>query len=137
MSDEQQLTEEQLAQLLLGGDCPLHYHSSDKTPTSDTVRRLQQLERVVSVSVATNMATNASAKDADYVRVDSTAGSTTITLPFAKNNGRRATVSRVAGANNVIIAAQSGEAVSGTTTINTSFAPRTFKAISATSWEEV
>lgn len=137
MTDAPQFTEEQIAWLTGGGDCPLHYHSFDQVPTSDTLRRLQQLERIVSVTASTNMATDATAKDADYIRVDSTAGATTITLPNAKNNGRRTTVSRVAGGNNVIIAAQGGETVNGTTTISSSFAPHTFKAVSSTEWEEV
>lgn len=132
-----QLTEEQMAYLAGGGDCPLHFHTYDQVPTVDTLRRLQQLERVVSVSATTDMATSTSAKYADYLRVDATSVSPTITLPNAKNNGRRITISRVAGANSVIIAAQGGETVSGTTTISSSFAPRTYKAVSSTAWEEV
>lgn len=135
--NQPQLTEEQLAYLTGGGDCPLHFHTYDQVPTSDTLRRLQQLERIVSVSATTDLATSTTAKEVDYLRVDATSVTPTITLPFAKNNGRRVTISRVAGANSVIIAAQSGQTVSGTTTISSSFAPRTYKAVSATAWEEV
>lgn len=129
----------QASQLVSGGDCPLHWHSVDQQPSLDTLRRLQQLEVVVSVSAAMNMATDSNTRnrDANYVRVDSTSGTRTITLPAAKNNGRRVTIARVAGANTVTVAAQAGETVSGTTSITTTFAPVTFKAISTTAWEQV
>ncbi len=135
--DDPQLSEEQLAYLTRGGDCPLHFHTYDQVPTVDTLRRLQQLERVVTVTASTDLATSTEAKEVDYLRVDATSVSPTITLPYANNNGRRITVSRVLGANSVIIAAQGGETVSGTTTISSSFAPRTYKAVSELAWEEV
>lgn len=128
----------QEAYLIGGGDCPLHWHSSPASNLDD-LRRLQQLEIVASVSATTDMATTSDTKtrNADYLRVDATSGTRTITLPNAYASGRRITVSRVAGANPVTVAAQSGEAVRGTTSITTSFSPHTFKAISETEWEEV
>lgn len=128
----------QEAMLTSGGDCPLHWHSSPTTDLDD-LRRLQQLEIVANVSATTDMATvsDTKVKNADYLRVDATSGTRTITLPNAYASGRRITVSRVAGANTVTVSAQSGETVQGTTSITASFAPHTFKAISETEWEEV
>lgn len=133
------LTPEQELRLIGGGDSPDHYHSSDREPTIDALRRLQQLEIVVTVTAAMNMATdtNSRNRNADIVRCDTTAGAFAVTLPDAKSTGRRVTISRVAGGNNVTVAAQGGETVQGTTTLSSSFSPHTFKDMSATAWEEV
>lgn len=133
------LTPEQIARLTGGGECPDHWHPQDREPTIDTLRRLQQLEIVVTVTAALNMQTDSNSRNrnADIVRCDTTAGAFAVTLPKSLGNGRRVTISRVAGANNVTVSAQGGETVSGTTTLSSSFAPRTFKAISTLAWEEV
>ena len=133
------MTPDQESRLTGGGDSPDHYHSQDRTPTIDTLRQLQYLEIVTTITAALNMETDTDSKkrNTDYLRCDATGGIFTVTLPKAKASGRRITLSRVASANTVTIAAQGGETVSGTTTLTANFTPRTYKAVSATAWEEV
>ena len=135
------LTEEQIQRLQNEAENFDHYHPSDRQPTLDTLRALQSLEVVVTVTSALDMSTDTDSRkrNADIVRVDTTGGPVTVTLPFALSSGRRVTVTRVAGANNVTVASQAAETVNGAASvaISSSFTPRTFKDMSATTWEDV
>lgn len=70
---------QQEQKLISAGDCFLHYHSSDRQATHDTLEQLQQLE-IVKTRASPYTATD---KD-DIILVP---GGGTIILPLAKNGG--------------------------------------------------
>jgi hypothetical protein len=118
-------------ELVSGRDTTLHSHSFDRTPTQDTLEGLSTLERVRTITSSTA----ASATD-DILRVDTTAGAVTLTLPIPKN-GKRYIISRVAGANNVTVQGASGNINgSATATIAANYTPLRLKAI-GTNYENV
>lgn len=109
--------------LIGGGECFAHFHPHQVT--LDALQRAQQLENVVLTSV------NYTCRgEDDIIFVDTTAGSVTITLPDSSSK-QRITVSRIAGANSVVIAVVAGETINLVTsvTITTSFTPRRFKGV--------
>lgn len=66
--------------LINGGDCHRHFHSDDRTPTHDTLARLQQLNTQVSPSSA--YAVRAS-DDIIQIRAG-----VPVTMPLSAGNGR-------------------------------------------------
>lgn len=95
--------------LINGSDCPLHWHSIDRTPTHDTLTVLQGLVNTVSVVTTTYLVRSSD----DYI-ID-TVGST-ITLPQAKN-GRELVVIKVTAAGSTVINPVSGDLLSGATSL--------------------
>ncbi len=111
---------------LVGGmDCSLHYHSSDRVPTHDTLKRLQQLKNVISVS-----SHYTALKKDDIILVDTTSSGITVTLPLA-SNGIEFTIIRIAGANSVTVARSGSDTINGAASVNitSTNAPQTFKAM--------
>lgn len=111
-------------ELTSGRDTSLHSHSFDRTPTQDTLEALSSVERVRTVTSSA-----AAVADDDVLRIDTTAGAITLTLP-APRNGKRYIISRVAGANNVTVQGASGN-INGTPTVSivASYTPLRLKAI--------
>lgn len=117
------MTPEQEYQLTGGGEINLHSHPH--TVTIDQLHRMQELERVVTVTSNYSVGRND-----DIIFVNTTSGAVTVTLPLA-NAGQHVIISRVSGANNVTVSAQSGETVNGAAsqTISSSYTPLRLKAI--------
>lgn len=124
------ISERDAAALTGGGTTDLHSHPV--LITSDDLRRMHELEKVVWPS--TNYTVT---QEDDVVFVDGT-NPVTITLPTALG-GKRLSISRVVGASNVTIAAAVGETVNGAASIviNTSFAPHRLKAVKGVGFYEV
>jgi len=110
-----------LPDLKVVGDDVSHYHQSDRFPSRDSRLWQDSQETVTSVTSAYTLA----AKD-DWLLVDTTAGAVTITIP-APRNGRKFSIIRTAGANDVTV---SGATINGAAsfTISTSYIPVSFKA---------
>lgn len=114
--------------LIGGGECFAHFHPH--IVTLDAFQRAQQLENIVFTSV------NYTCRgEDDIIFVDSTAGAITVTLPDSSGK-QRITVSRIAGANSVVVAVVAGETINLTTsvTITASFTPRRFKGVFSSSF---
>lgn len=90
----------------------------------DSLKLLQQLERVASVTAAYSVGYSD-----DFVLVDTTSGAVTVTLPLARN-GVKITVIRTSGAANVTVACSGTDTINGaaTVTIVSSYVPYTFKS---------
>lgn len=102
----------------------------DNDVSHDHYRRMQQLEKVVTVSA------NYTAKpEDDIIYVSSVSGVVVVTLPFA-NSGQHVIISRTTGTNNVVVMPQSGETINGAAsqTISTSYSPLRLKAIRGTGY---
>jgi hypothetical protein len=113
-------------ELVSGRDTALHSHSFDRVPTQDTLEALSSVEKVRTVT-----ATGSASLSDDILRVDTTAGTVTLTLPVPRN-GKRFTMSRVAGGNNVTVQGASG-LINGaaTATISANYTPLRLKAVGA------
>ena len=86
----------------------------DKFPSRDS--RVWQDSLETTKTISTNYSVTA---DDDYLLVDTTSGSVTITLPSAAS-GRKLTVQRIAGANNVILETSGADTIDGATTFTVS-----------------
>lgn len=119
------LSSNQESNLVSGGDCFEHYHSSDRVVTHDDAVALTELEKT---QLAINGATVVS-KDADYVLVDTASGNATLTLPHP-NGLRRVVVLKTAAANTVTISSPVGT-INGVATLvlSAAYAVATLKAI--------
>ena len=117
-------------ELTSGGDCTLHFHSADRAPTHDTLARLQDLERAVSVTADYTVR-----REDDIILVDATAGVVVVTLLVARG-GKHQTVIRTAGANNVTVTPAGTDTINGgaTATVSSSYTPLRLKALAGTGW---
>lgn len=106
---------------VFGGDRKDHYHNSDRFPSRDSRLWQDSQETLVSVTATYTLLP----KD-DWLLVDTTAGAVTITIP-APRNGRKFTIIRTAGTNDITV---SGATINGTAsfTISTTNLPVSFKA---------
>lgn len=98
----------------------------------DSLLYLYQLEKETTVTAATYTVRTAD----DVVLCDTTSNAITITLPLAIN-GRRLTVLRIAGGNNVTVAAAGSNTVNGAASVvvSSSYSPLRLKANAArTGW---
>lgn len=86
-----------------GGDCFLHWHSEDRTPTADFLHGLQSLAKVREVSSDYTIKPSD-----DFILVSAAA---TITLPQA-NNGQEYIITRT-GTGLVTVLTHSGDSVYG------------------------
>ena len=120
----------QESSLVSGGDCFEHWHSSDRTPTHDTVLQYQSLATVRSVT------TDVTVDDRwDYILVDTSTGNRTVTLPLA-NNGREIEVIKATAANKVTILPSGADTIIGATgvIIQSRFDAIRLKAVHGTGW---
>lgn len=110
---------------VFGGDRKDHYHNSDRFPSRDSRLWQDSQETLVSVTAAYTLLP----KD-DWLLVDTTAGAVTITIP-APRNGRKFTIIRTAGTNDITV---SGATINGAAsfTISTTNLPVSFKAGTST-----
>ena len=99
--DEQELTGQ--------GPTWLHYHPDDRTPTHDTLIRLQALQKFVTASGDYSV----SDKD-DFVLADTSAGNITVTLPRAAD-GREFEVVKTAAPGVVTVVPTGTDTILGTT----------------------
>lgn len=109
-----------------GGDCPLHWHSADRSVTHE--QWLQYVQNESSITVAAGASTIGA--DVDYVLVDTTLGSATLML--ADPSHRMAViVVRLSAANTVTIDSPSGTINGAATYVipATAYASAKFKAI--------
>ena len=97
------LTPEQESSLTSAGDCFQHYHSSDRLRTHDESRQLVGLESVEH----TGAGAYSVPASADYVMVDTSLGSATITLP-PPSKLMSVTILRTSGANLATIKSPTG-----------------------------
>lgn len=74
-----ELTPDQYASLVGGGDSPLHYHANDRTPNNDTLKGLAGAYKSKTVTAGTTVLTGAE----DYIIADTTSGNVLLTLPSA------------------------------------------------------
>ena len=109
--------------LIGGGDCYSHMHPN--IISLDELHRMQQLEVVVFID-----SNYVCREQDDYVFVDATSGSITITLHPA-DYGQHVTISRIKGSGVVTIEASPGETVNlaPSITIIENFKPRRLKAL--------
>lgn len=105
------LTPEQEYQLTSGFDTNLHSHDFDRQLTSKSLAQIQEIEKCITVTANYT----ASYRD-DFILVDSTSNTVTVTLPFAKGQ-KEIVVVRVKGTFGVTIAAQSPNTVNGSASI--------------------
>lgn len=109
-----------------GGDCPLHWHSSDREATHD--RWLQYLQNEEYVSIGSG--SSDVPRSVDYVLVDTSAGSATLMLP---DPGHRlsVTIIRTSASNIVTIDSPSGNINGAATYVipATAYAHAKFKAL--------
>jgi hypothetical protein len=112
-----ELTPEQKTSLTGGGDCPLHFHASDRTVQHE------QLDQLQACKVVKNVIAAYTAKYTDdIIVVDTTAGGAfNITLPLAKG-GKEFTIVKPFANSNFNIVFSGGQTMWGTATINLSAA---------------
>jgi len=127
------LTEEQEFSLVGGGDCQVHYHSSDRDITREQVVQFQASENMRMVT-----ASGAITYNDDILLVNTTSGAVTLTLPIARG-GKTYSVVRIAGANAVTLTPAAGNTINLTSSlsVSTSFAPARIKALKGTGWFQV
>ena len=97
------MTPEQESNLTSQGDCQEHWHSSDRLRTHDDGRQLVNLEYAQRVYAGTHSVD----PTADYVLVDSSGGSVTLTLPHPSKR-LATTFVRTSALNTVTINTPSG-----------------------------
>jgi len=109
-----------------GGDCPLHWHSADRSVTHE--QWLQYVQNESSVTVVAG--SSSIGADIDYVLVDTTLGSATLTLTDPSHR-MAVTVVRLSAANTVTIDSPSGTINGAATYVipATAYASVKFKAI--------
>lgn len=96
-------------ELINGGDCPLHYHQSDRTPRQDTLHGLQLVTKVRSVSTSQPITSN---DDIIVATADCT-----LTLPVAKG-GREFIVKKYyAGGAGVVVARTGTDSIDGAASV--------------------
>lgn len=98
---------QQEQQLTQGGECYLHYHPEDRTPTHDTLNRLQNLASCVEVTTDYAMT-----YENDHVMGD---GTLTVTLPLARA-GKEFEVTNV-GTGTVTVVPTTPDTIQGTTSV--------------------
>ena len=119
------MTPWQEAALTGGGDCFTHWHSEDRRPTQDFLHGLHSVANAVVASSNITLT-----GDEDIVRVDTSAGDVTVTLPYAKG-GTEITVIKTSALNTLTVKGTGTETINGsnTHTYTTLWSSRTFKAI--------
>lgn len=107
------------------GDCYAHWHSEDRIPTQNFLHGLQAIANTTVVTSDTTLNGNT-----DFVRVDTSAGDVTITLPPAKG-GSEITVIKTSALNTLTVKGSGSETINGDNvhTYTTLWSSRTFKAI--------
>jgi hypothetical protein len=100
------MDEIQEAELTGLNDCLLHWHSSDRAQTQDTINQQQQVTSAVTATVSRTLTTND-----NVIAADTTSGNVTLTLPIARN-GKEFIIVKIIAANTLTILP------SGTDTIN-------------------
>ena len=123
MSD---LTQEQLAQLVGGGECFIHMHPKEQLDFSD---RLELMNAAPRNSTSSDYSLT---KADELVLVDTSANDATITLPLA-DKGREFQVVKVSPLNTLYVAPTNPDTVLGSTTgiaITTLFTSLHFKSVS-------
>lgn len=124
------MNDEDLSQLVSGGEITLHSHPH--TITLDQYHRMQQLETIRYVN-----ATYTVKPDDDYIFIIANTA-INIYLP-SSNSGRILTFSRTQNSGNVTLIPISGEYVNGGSTliISTSFSPKRLKGVKGYGFVEV
>lgn len=127
------LTDAQEFELSAGGDCQLHYHSSDRDITREQVVQFQASEnmRIVTASEAITY-------NDDILLVNTTSGAVSLSLPLARG-GKTYSIVRIAGANAVTVTPAGGNTINyaASLSISTSFAPARIKALKGIGWFQV
>ena len=120
----------QESNLVSGGDCFEHWHSSDRSLSHDDVLQYQSLTTVRSVSTDINVDDRW-----DYILVDTSSGNRTVTLPLALN-GREIEVIKATAANKVTILPSGADTIIGATgvIIQSRFDAIRLKAVHGTGW---
>lgn len=127
------LTDAQEFELSAGGDCQLHYHSSDRDITREQVVQFQASENMRIVT-----ASGAITYNDDILLVNTTSGAVSLSLPLARG-GKTYSIVRIAGANAVTVTPAGGNTINyaASLSISTSFAPARIKALKGTGWFQV
>ena len=120
------LTPEQEQRLTCGGDCPDHFHMTDRLRTHNDVVALDALEDFIQITA--NYTFNR--KMYEYVLADATAGNIALVLPDAKMK-MKVTVVKTTAANTVTISALGTATINGSATypMTAAYSKATFKAI--------
>lgn len=107
-----------------GGDCFEHYHSSDRTPTHDTLHRLRELDKKTTPTASPYTVT----QQDDFLFA---AAGETIIFPASKGNGREIEVI-MSGTLPVTISLSGSDTVCGETSvlIEEQWTALRFKAVS-------
>lgn len=128
-----ELTQEQVNQLVGGGDCQLHSHAIDREITHDQVLQFQNSENVKQVTSSRTVTYGD-----DFLFVDTSAGAVSLTLPIARG-GKSYTIVRIAGTNNVTLTPISSDKINGATSavISSTYAPIRIKALKGVGWLQV
>ena len=121
------LTTDQEQRLVGGGDCPDHFHMTDRLRTHADVVALDALEDFVQITTNFTFAR----KMFEYVLADATTGNIALVLPDAMMKMRVAVVKTTA-ANTVTVSAPGTATINGAATypMTAAYAKATFKAIS-------
>ena len=101
--------------------------------TQDQLHQLDEVERVRRVSSSQNLT-----YDDDIILLDSTSGTLSIAIPLARG-GKRLTLIRTSGANNVTLSRSGTDTINGATslTISSNYSPVRLKALQGTGWVTV
>lgn len=120
------MTPEQEQRLTSGGDCPDHFHSTDRLKTHNDVVDLVVLEDFIRIYSNYSFERDAF----EYILADSTLGNVDITLPAAKKK-MKTTVVKTVAANTVTIYPPSGSLINGGASyaLTAAYAKATVKAI--------
>lgn len=112
--------------LVSGGDCPLHWHSSDREATHEKWLQYLQNEEYITLGSGSSDVP----RSVDYVLVDTTAGSATLMLPDPRHR-LSVTILRTSASNTVTIDSPSGTINGAATYVipATAFAFAKFKAL--------
>lgn len=116
------LSLEQEMTLAGGGECYMHFHPEDRVVTHDTVQRLQQLEKIVTISADYTILL----RD-DWIVVS---GTHTTTLPAPRSGTQFRVVN--SGTGTVTIASPSGITINGgsSVTLTSQWTSKLIKQIS-------
>ena len=99
------LSPEQEEQLVQYGDCPLHFHSSDRRPSQDFIHDSQRILRQDTVTADTTLT-----ERQDHILVG-----VTITLPRCFG-GREFEITKIVAANTIYVEPTIGDTIVGSAT---------------------
>ena len=97
------------SQLVGGGDCFLHWHSSDRVITHSDLRKLQQLDVFRTVTGDSSVLPND-----DFILVNTTSASVTVTLPLASAS-REIEIMKNAAPNRISVVTSGTDTILGVT----------------------